>query len=260
MEKLEVGTPETGATFDATDGGRLVSLRFRGTELLRTTDSRGGVWFGGFVLIPWSGILPGAKLEVQGVTYQFPQNWEDGRLHGLLNEVEWAVAGDALTAQFPETWPFGGSARMHPFMDGNTLVVEFAVTAARRAMPIAIGWHPWFTRRLDNGAELAITLPSDARMWEEASTGHPDGQWITPGPGPYNNCFSTDESVVLDWASTKETLRLTVSSNGGFVSVYSPEESGVAIEPMTSIPGTLPGWLEPGETKSLTVRLEGKVL
>ena len=40
MTMFEVGTPDTGASFDVVDGARLVFLRFDGLELLRTADPR----------------------------------------------------------------------------------------------------------------------------------------------------------------------------------------------------------------------------
>jgi galactose mutarotase-like enzyme len=256
MTMFEVGTPDTGASFDVVDGARLVSLRFDGLELLRTTDPRGGFSFGGFVLIPWAGFLPGASLEVGGVTYHFTPNWGDDRVHGLLSESEWAVAGDVLTVAFPEQWPFGGTAQLKPTVEEDEVVVRLDVTAGDCEMPIAIGWHPWFRRRLTSGAEMKLTLPGDARMWEPSSEEEPNGRWIAPGQGPFDNCFSTQGAVVCEWVGDTTAVRLLVSSDSGLIGLYDPEESGIAIEPMTAVPGTLPGWLEPAETQSLTVRMK----
>ena len=252
---FEVGSSDTGASFDVVDGARLVSLRFDGLELLRTADPRERFWFGGFVLIPWAGMLPGASLEVGGVKHQLIPNWGKDRVHGLLNESEWAVHGDALRTEFPEQWPFGGTAQMKPVVKEDEISVRFEVTAGERAMPVAIGWHPWFRRLLDNGAEMKLMLPEDARMWEPGKAEEDGGRWVAPGHSPFDNCFKTEGAVVCEWAGDSGDVRLGVSSDGGFVGVYDPEESGVAIEPMTGVPGTLPGWLEPGETQSLTVRM-----
>jgi aldose 1-epimerase len=255
MVVFEVGTRDTGASFDVVDGARLISLRFDGLELLRTTDPRGLFWFGGFVLIPWAGMLPGASLEVDGVEYRLTPNWGDDRVHGLLNECEWAVQGDALITRFPEQWPFGGTAQMRPTVEEDEITVRFDVTAGELPMPVAIGWHPWFRRRLDNGAELTLTLPDDARMWEPDKEEELGGRWVAPGHGPFDNCFKTQGAVVCEWAGNGGVVRLAVSSDGGLIGLYDPEESGAAIEPMTAVPGTLPGWLEPGEMQSLTVRM-----
>jgi aldose 1-epimerase len=245
--------PATSAAFDPDDGARLVSLRFDGHELLRSADSRADVWFGGFPMVPWAGLLREARLEFDGSTYSMPTNWGADSLHGLLRLCRFEVQDGELKADFPPVWPFGGTLRMTPTLTAESLRIAFTVTAGDRRMPAAIGWHPWFATVLADGSPLSVTLPHDIARMERNDAGLPTGSWVEPGPGPWDDCFRTDHPLELGWSGVGS---LSVHSSGGFVGVYDGEESGIAIEPMNAPAESLPHTLDAGESLTLTVNLE----
>lgn len=247
-----VASETVRAEFDA-QGGLLTSLSFRDVELLRTSDERGGVWFGAFVMAPWAGIIPSARLSFAGKDYELPANWGSDSLHGVARFSALQEEPSGLGGSLDAGWPFGGRFDLTATAGENQLALRMVLTAGEEVMPAAIGWHPWFARSLALGEPLTFDLPADARMLERTSGGAATGNWVDPGSGPWDDCFRTDESIVLRWPGAGS---LRISSDGGYLSVFNGEDTGVAVEPMNAPAGSMPHTLQPGETLSLNILLE----
>lgn len=241
---------EARAVFDP-DGARMTSLQFGGHELLRTEDTREDVWFGAFIMAPWAGLLRDGRLSHDDVEYALPLNWGGHSLHGIARFAEFDETAGVLTAALPPLWPLGGLITITPILHSDELQIRFTVTAGEFAMPASIGWHPWFARSL-GGSEAIVLLPDDAERLERGDDGLPTGGWVTPGDGPWDDCFRTGKPVVIRWPGVGT---LTVSSSGGFVGVFDGEATGIAVEPMTAPVETLPHLLHAGESHSLEVTL-----
>ena len=56
------------------------------------------------------------------------------------------------------------------------------VTAAEQAMPVVMGWHPCFRRRLDTGEAAQLFVPGDLDVGAPTPSGIPTGQQV-PVPG-----------------------------------------------------------------------------
>jgi galactose mutarotase-like enzyme len=235
------------------NGGRMLSLSFDGYELLRTNDRRNDVWFGGFIMAPWSGVLPESTVEFEGERSRMPQTWGEYSLHGLVRSGFWEIEDGRLETKFPKEWPFGGSLRLEPILTPDSLVLKFTLTAGERRMPAAIGFHPWFANVILGGSQLSFGLPEDASQRELGDAGDPTGRWIDPTQGPWDDCFETGLPFELRWAGAGT---LAIRSSGAYVGVFNGEDSGTAIEPMTSAPGAMSDVLEPGESLTLEVRLD----
>lgn len=249
-DALVLETATSRAVFSL-DGARILSLQFDGRELLRTSDPREDVWFGGFVMAPWAGLLRHATLRFDETDYTLPVNWDGHSLHGVGRFARFRVIGGELVAPLPQEWPLGGHLAVVPQLAPDSLRVMFTVTAGAHAMPVALGWHPWFARSGAAGA-ASVRLPSGATKLERGQDGLATGEWVSPGEGPWDDCFTTDGAVEVDWPGAGT---LTVSSDGGYVGVFDGEESGIAVEPMTAPVETLPTVLQPGESLSLHVTL-----
>ena len=59
-------------------------------------------------------------------------------------------------------------------------------------------------------------------MWEPGSEEEPNGRWIAPGQGPFDNCFSTQGAVVCEWVGDTTAVRLLVSSDSGLIGLSTP--------------------------------------
>ncbi|MCM2387609.1 aldose 1-epimerase [Streptomyces albipurpureus] len=234
------------------DGGRLGSLRIRGRELLHSSDPREDVWFGGFLMVPWAGVLPDRTVEFDGERHVLPANWGEHSLHGLARGAEFTAVPGGIRATMPGTWPFGGTVELEAHAGEDRLSVSIRIDAKGSPLPAAIGWHPWFRRRVD-GAELSFALPGDAEQRELDASGAPTGRWTAPRPGPWDDCFRTARPIELRWGGMG-TLRL--HSDGGYLGLYDGQPDAVAVEPMNAPPGTLPHRVEPGGSLALTAELE----
>jgi aldose 1-epimerase len=249
---LGLASGDARATFGAI-GGRLLSLSFDGYELLRTSDRRNDVWFGGFAMAPWSGILPDSTVDFEGDSSRMPPSWGEHCLHGLVRSGFWQIEDGRLDTPLPPEWPFGGSLRLEPTLTPDSLLLEFTLTAGKRRMPAAIGFHPWFANVILGGSRLSFSLPADASQRELGDAGEPTGEWIDPAAGPWDDCFRTGLPFELCWA---EAGALAIRSSGAYIGVFNKEDSGTAVEPMTSSPGAMSDVLEPGESLTLDVQLE----
>ena len=234
-------------------GARLLSLEFDGRELLRTDDARGDVWYGAFVMAPWAGLLRGATLLYSGKEYALPANWDGHSLHGVARFADFAAVGGELVGSLPPIWPFGGFVTVAPRLDETSFDVLFTVTAGDESMPVALGWHPWFRRSIAASKPLVLRLPDDARKLARDAAGLPTADWNDVGDGPWDDCLRTASAVELEWP---DVGTLSVATTGGFIGIYSGEDSGVAVEPMNAPVESLPIELAPGESVSLSVRME----
>lgn len=247
-----VASETVRAEFSA-QGALLTSLSFTDVELLRTNDERGGVWFGAFVMAPWAGIMPGAKLSFAGKDYELPANWGSDSLHGVARFTALQREPSGLGGTLDAGWPLGGRFDLTASAGENELALCLTLTAGEQAMPAAIGWHPWFTRSLPMGDPLTFELPADARMLERTAGGVATGKWVDPGSGPWDDCFRTKGSILLRWPGAGS---LRISSDGGYFSVFNGEDTGVAVEPMNAPAGSMPHTLQPGESLCLNILLE----
>jgi aldose 1-epimerase len=250
-DQLVLETGDARAVFDSA-GARLTSLRLGGRELLRTDDARADVWYGAFLMVPWAGLLPDAVLHFGGDDYAMLANWGDDSLHGMARFAEFEISGNTLFADLPHPWPFDAAVTVAPVLSEDALQVSIRLDAKAHRMPGGIGWHPWFARTLDGSGPAAVELPGTARKRERDASGAPNGSWIDPGEGPWDDCFATDDAVTLRWP---DAGALMVSSNAGFIGVFDGEESGVAVEPMTAPVGPVDDVVEPGDPALLVVTL-----
>lgn len=143
-------------------GGRIVTLRHRGRDLLRPTPASVVAeplvyGFAGFPLMPYSGPLFGPGFSFGGVEHVLWRN---------VAEEPSATHGDAWTSAFsirrqtPDaldlTLDFEPSEGAYPFrwrgdlgfsLAGNGLTISLAVTSRdHRPMPAGIGFHPYFPK------------------------------------------------------------------------------------------------------------------
>ena len=234
MTAVVLSGPDSVATFDPEDGGRLTSFRVHGHELLLTEGADLWHW-GSFVIAPWTGRLRNAALRAGDEVHTFPATSGPHALHGLVTNRAWRSTGDGkLSIELPQPWPWPGRVvQMTRLFEGG---VEFGIEVhADQPMPAAAGWHPWFARRVA-GAELELDA-SPGRMWGNDATGLPTGELVEPAEHPWDYCFrELAADPVVRWPGV---LKLTVSSTCADWVIYDAEDAGVCVEPWTDPPNSV---------------------
>ena len=109
---------------------------------------------------------------------------------------------------------------------------------ADEAMPVTLGWHPWFVRRLvepGGAASAPVELGLEpGAMYERGPDGLPTGRTIPPGPPPWDDCFlGMRADPTLTWP---DVLSLTVTSSLDHWVVYTERPGEVCVEPQSGPP------------------------
>jgi galactose mutarotase-like enzyme len=253
------------------DGGRIAGLVVDGWDVLVRERSREIGW-GSYAMVPWAGRLQEAVLRWRGGEWSFPATMPPHAIHGLLLWQPWRVIGGAdggrelvLGADLGESWPFGGRVVHRLALADDRLEMVLEVHATRDPMPVIVGWHPWFRRRLrgPDGRESAEVEAgfAAASMLEVDPPGIPTGRLLPPAAGPWDDTFvGLGADPVVRWPGA---LEVTVASpDATHWVVYTEEPAGVCIEPQTGPPNGLnrevgggPRVLEAGETLTASATL-----
>ena len=168
----------------------------------------------------------------------------------------------------PVEWPFGGRVRQRIRLAADHLELHAVITAGPRAMPAALGWHPWFRRtggeprlRVDaaqvletqrmipTGRTIAVAGPTDLRAGPRLGERRLDHTYVEPR-----------SPVVVTWPDLE--LRVEFGRPIMALVVYTPP-GGLCLEPQTAWPDALGAMtaasgvriLEPGRTLRATMRL-----
>lgn len=185
---IELASGGARLTIDVERGGRIASWSTDGRELLvgpPTPDDRSIRW-GCFLMAPWAGRLADGHYRGEdGRLVQVPRTHGRHAIHGLLWDRPWKVAEvrpdrAVLTCEVPaDLWPPGCSVRHEVRLTGDRLQLVATVTASSAgsaaapptssaaagatAMPVAMGWHPWFQRDAGGpGTRPDVALRVDA--------------------------------------------------------------------------------------------------
>jgi aldose 1-epimerase len=235
---MQLTAADCVATFEPADGGRLRSFRIGGRELL-VPHGKDVFHSGSFVMAPWVGRLRDARLNYGDVQVQFTANSGPHALHGLVTERPWRVTGDgemSVEIGAPWPWPCHMVQRAELSAGRATFRIELH---AREPMPAAVGWHPWFLRRLAGAppsAELELQV-EPGLMWANDASGLPDGTLTAPAARPWDYCFrDLRKAPVVRWPGE---LEVTVNSDCKEWVIYDMEEAGVCVEPWTAPPNSL---------------------
>ena len=285
---------------DADRGGRIASWSIDGRELLvgpRAPDDRSIRW-GCFLMAPWAGRLADGRFRsADGRLRQVPRTHGRHAIHGLLWNRAWMVASALpdraiLTCDIPaDLWPPGCAVRHEVRLTADRLDLAATVTAGRAAgpapvaMPVAVGWHPWFRREAGgseaggSGAGGDLALRVDASEVLRTDRMIPTGQ-TTPvlgrtdlRGGPRLGRRRLDPAyvavrspAVLRWPDLELTIAWDPSPST--LVVHTPASS-VCVEPQTAWPNApaLEGdarersglrMLRPGESLSASMSITAR--
>ena len=260
---IELRAGSAVCTISPDDGGRVGSLRIGQQQILvERSDvaeaTEGGpdpMSWGSFPMAPWAGRVRHGRFVFRGTRYELPINLAPHSIHGTVFTRAWHVdlvednTSATLSCDLGLHWPFGGLAMQTISLGPDRLDCMLAVTSAANAMPVTIGWHPWFVE--PRNAELYF-----ARMYRRDSEGIPTGVLVPPPPGPWDDCF-VEPAVPI--TVRYETCTLTVTSDCDHWVVYDQPRHATCIEPQSGPPDAFnlkPDVLEPGKTlqRTMTIR------
>jgi aldose 1-epimerase len=219
------------------DGGRLRSLSVDGIELLVTSGERPVMW-GSYPMVPFAGRIRDGAFTFRGRAVKLERNWPPNAMHGTGFVRPWEVTGPATIAtDLGPGWPFRGRVKQLFTLDEDGLDVRMTVEADD-AMPVTIGWHPWFLRQLAlpggiASAPVEVVFEASA-AYERRADGLPTGRTIRPGPPPWDDCLiGLRADPVLTWPGT---LTLTVASSLDHWVIYTERSNAVCVEPQSGPP------------------------
>lgn len=254
---LRLEAPSVQAIIDLARGGRLASMVIDGRELL-VTEGVGRMSWGSFPMAPFAGRVRDGRFTFRGERHELPIEMPPHAIHGTVIDRSWQRLDERSigTALGPD-WPFAGRAIQRFELQEGRLDFTLEVHS-EEPMPVSMGWHPWFRRRLpavdrtggfDPGALTApVELELDAgSMYVRDAAGITTLDRVAPVPGPWDDCF-TDlrRPPVLRWPGF---LELTIDSDCRDWVVYTVPAESLCVEPQTAPPDALnldPAIVEPG--------------
>ncbi len=128
-------------------------------------------------------------------------------------------------------------------------------------MPVIVGWHPWFARRLARGGSVELDLPAGG-MLVRGADGLPTGEVVPPPPGPWDDAFvELAGPPVVRWPGA---IEVAIVSEAPCWVVYTEREEGICVEPQTGPPnGLVDGGyalVEPGRPFEASMALRWRLL
>jgi aldose 1-epimerase len=228
---------EAGAArveIDAAAGGRIAAFRLDGLDLLVTGGSTALDW-GCYPMAPWVGRIRHGEFRWEGGTYRVPVNFGAHAIHGTTFDVAWSEDGPGrLSVPLGSRWPWPGRARQEIVLTLRELSLRLEVRADSTPMPVVVGWHPWWSRRLARGAALTVELPGDAVMYRRDADGIPSADLVPAPPGPWDDCFTSRSGLpILRWPGAVE-LRVDTACDHWVV--YDEPADALCVEPVTGPP------------------------
>lgn len=243
---IELAAGSDRLIVDDVHGGRLASLVVDGSERLVGINDDPFGW-GAFPMIPWAGRVAGARIDDLDVDLE--PNVGPHAMHGAVYDIPWSIDRSAnnaveLLCTIPVSrWPLGGIAAQRITLTRGCLELEIQVQAGDRAMPVAVGWHPWFQRPGKGDVVVVVDSPSVLETTDDLI---PTGDVRTVnrkldlrrgaklGRRRLDHAYvDVSEPATVRWPDLELTIEMP--RDASTVVVHTPER-GVCVEPQTAWP------------------------
>ena len=234
-DRVVLTRDEATLTVDPSAGGRIASLVLRRREVL-VTDGASPLWWGCYPMVPFAGRIRDGRFLFRGRAYQLPLTMPPNAIHGTVLDRAWQVTfrGEdrvELESELGPDWPFRGRITQAIVLVPGGLEATLTVEATD-AMPVVLGWHPWFRREVDG---IAAQLDFEAHaMYARDSSGLPTGATIPPTPRPWDDAFT--DIVIPPRLTWPGVLRLDLRSTAPFWVVFDERDDAICVEPQTAPP------------------------
>lgn len=212
-------------------GGRIGSLIVGDQEIFMTggaTDDP--LSWGCYPMVPYAGRVRDAILKIAGEQFPLRKNMPPHSLHGTVFDRPWNVIENSssvavLEIDLGDQWPFAGTVQHHIQLTDTKLEMQLEVYALD-AMPIQVGWHPWFVKPDTTSLHFDTMLQRD-------SAGIATTQRVPQPATPVDDCFVNPEEPLT---ITIENLHLTLSSDCSHWVMYNIPLHATCIEPQSGPP------------------------
>ena len=239
-DRLVLESGDARLEVDSAAGGRMASLIVDGSDLLARTGS-GALYWGCYPMVPFPGRIRDGTFQFDGRRIELPRNLPPHAIHGTVMDRPWTVVDDGtLSIDLGPTWPFAGRVTQRFALGNDELRVSLTLEADE-PMPGAVGWHPWFPRRLTGSASRpaapsppAVLGFDAAQMFVRDASGIPTGELVEPTARPWDDCFTGLRSApTLTWPGV---LSLEMTSSCDYWVVYDEPADTICVEPQSSPP------------------------
>ncbi len=229
--------------------GRKSKKEFQGSEIYNSA-----------LLFPFPNRIMKGRYEFEGASYQLPINWpqEGHAIHGFVCDKVFNVSGqqaDDSHAEITLVYDYDASYPGYPFpfqlkvtyrLENNKFFCTIeAHNTGINAMPVNVGWHPYFSinGKIDN---IKMQLPSSDIIVVDnlIPTGEkkPNTEFIEAqeiNGKEFDTCFSLKENgdfyeTKLFFPDEQVTMVLQQDSQYKYLQIYTPpQRESIALEPMT---------------------------
>ena len=231
---LEQSTGASAIVVDPHDGGRLVSLRIGGVEVLGGTAPVPGrpqqIFHGSFVMAPFVGRTAHGRFSFEGQDYRMPTNFGPHAMHGFGFDRPWRRDGEELALDLDERWPLGGSVHQRFELTETRLVVTATLRNEQRRMPGILGFHPWFASTLADGSTASYDFEPGIRYLCD-DEGIPVSTIPGGGDRPWDDSFAeVAADPVVRW---QNGLEITIARTGSHWIVCETMPDAFCVEPLS---------------------------
>lgn len=220
---------------------------------------------GAYLLAPWSNRQVDARFRFRGRLFELTPNYPDGSaIHGDVFTRAWHVEradlssfeGSLDSADFPDfNFPFRTFYRFAVTVSGGVLSSSLQVqNRSGTTIPVGLGFHPFWARRLRAGASAAI-VRFDASAWVPTENGVPVGPPVgVPAEKSLavgrsldglelDDCYANQAATPLEIRYEEPALTITIQPDPAFryAVVYAPANLDgapcrfAAVEPVTHV-------------------------
>ncbi|MTA14871.1 MAG: aldose epimerase [Actinobacteria bacterium] len=252
MVELQAG--DATVLVSPVSGGRVASIEVAGEELLVTgAPGDDPLLWGSYPMVPYAGRIREGLFTWGGREVRLPVNLGPHAIHGSGFVSAWQVRDqgrDHVELDVDLTWSLGGRAHQHLQLTPGALVCVLTVTAGSEAMPVTLGWHPWFRKPVADDLRFGA-------MYRQDEQGIPTGELIDPPPRPWDDCFVRPLGPLVLQVTPR--VAVTVASDCDHWVVYDKPEHATCVEPQSGPPDAVnlgvATVLEPGEMvqRSMTI-------
>ena len=231
---LNIDGDQISIAIDLDQGARLASVQWRDMQFALPFRGQDLTW-GWFSMSPFAGrIRDGIIKDKKGNEYQLPNNFDPPHAligYGALSSWE-DIGGGRQHLELPA--PFNGATvtQSYEILD-NAIRWSLEYEANGCDLPVTLGFHPWFAREIGKGDSAELLFAAN-KMFKRVDDYLPTGEIISPAQPPWDDTFMEIKGVPeIVWPGA---ARLTMECDTPYWMVYSQDEDGICIEPVTAPP------------------------
>jgi len=231
---LNIDGDEISISIDLDQGARLASVKWRDMQFAVPFRGQDLTW-GWFSMAPFAGRIKGGIIkDSKGKKYQLPNNFDPPHaLIGYGAQSSWEdIGGGRQFLELPSPFNDATVTQSYEILD-NAIRWSLDYEANGCDLPVTLGFHPWFAREIGKGDSAELLFAAN-KMFKRGDDYLPTGEIISPTQPPWDDTFMEVKGVPeIIWPGA---ARLTMECDTPYWMVYSQDEDGICVEPVTAPP------------------------